>query len=193
LVILISFGDGIMLKLNCIGRPILLYICFMEDAKIIIPKPCDKGWNNMTPLDNGRHCDSCNKIVVDFTAMNLEEIKGYFSKNVGQKICGHYKVTQVTIQRPALHRQLIRLYEYVEYSISINIFKVVSLSIIALCMTIVGCQNHTEGEKPIINPNNTEHQTTGDTTFVNPTEHQTKKDSIKIKSNDTLFVEGEGA
>ena len=140
----------------------------MKDKKVTIPKPCNEGWDTMTPNDNGRHCDSCNKTVVDFTTMTLEQIKLYFDKNNGAKVCGHFKVTQVEKHIPALHRQLIRLYEYLEQTISIRFFRAIPLSIVTLCMVLVGCQEETTTGEPLLNEkcNHSEQHLTGDTTYI---------------------------
>ena len=139
----------------------------MKDNKVIIPKPCNEGWNTMTPNDNGRHCDSCNKTVVDFTSMTLEQIKIYFDKNNGTKVCGHFKVAQVETHRPASHRRLIRLYEYIEQTISIRFFRAIPLSIVTLCMVLVGCQEETTTGTPLQNENcnHSEQHLTGDTIY----------------------------
>jgi hypothetical protein len=150
----------------------------MKDNKIIIPKPCNEGWNTMSPKDNGRHCDSCNKVVVDFTSMSLEEIKVYFDNNTGTKICGHFKAIHVEANRPTFHKYLISLYEYLDEKISIHLFRTISLSIVALCMTIVGCQNRTEGEKTQNeNCRQSEQHLTGDT--------------IHIKQDNNAMIDGE--
>ena len=112
----------------------------------------------MTPSGNGRHCDSCDKTVVDFTAMTLEQIKIYFDKNKGIRVCGHFKTMQVKTQRPASHRRLIRLYEYLEQTISIGFLRTVPLSVVALCMVLVGCKEKTTTGEPIPNYKQAEHQ-----------------------------------
>lgn len=164
----------------------------METKKVTIPNPCNKGWNNMMPRDNGKYCDSCDKTVVDFTSMSHDQVKEYFLKNSGQKICGHFKATQVTIERPKLHKQLIKLYEHLEQTISINFLKIISLSLITLCMSIVGCQNTTDGEKAIKEDcKHSEQHLTGDTIYIDQNEDEmlegeagiekTKQDSVSIK------------
>jgi hypothetical protein len=62
---------------------------------ISIPEPCHEDWNKMTPKDKGRFCDSCSKTVIDFTKMNSNEIQDFMTQNQGQRICGHFKQTQL--------------------------------------------------------------------------------------------------
>jgi hypothetical protein len=146
----------------------------MSSPKVIIPEPCNKGWDNMTPHSSGpitigRHCDTCDKVVVDFTQMNKEEIKTYFIEKAGTKICGHFKVSQVEPYRPKFHRKLITLYNYIEQKISIRVFKRISLAGVAACMFLVGCQNKPEVEGEIENKScdkNTQ-SLTGDTVIYN--------------------------
>ena len=62
---------------------------------VSIPKPCHEDWNTMTPKQKGRFCDSCAKTVVDFTKMNTPEIQDFIHKNKRNRICGHFKQTQL--------------------------------------------------------------------------------------------------
>ncbi|MGL4595961.1 MAG: hypothetical protein ACRCYO_00440, partial [Bacteroidia bacterium] len=39
-----------------------------------IPEPCSEDWNKMTPETQGRFCDKCCKVVVDFTEKTTTEI-----------------------------------------------------------------------------------------------------------------------
>ena len=39
---------------------------------LLIPKPCHENWDAMTPRDDGRHCASCSKTVVDLTGLDAE-------------------------------------------------------------------------------------------------------------------------
>jgi hypothetical protein len=56
--------------------------------KISIPEACHQRWQQMTPVDNGRHCSNCNKIVVDFTKMTHAEIISYLGANTNA--CGKF-------------------------------------------------------------------------------------------------------
>ena len=61
--------------------------------KIKIPNLCNEDWNNMTPNENGRFCDTCKLTVVDFTKMGDEQIKNYLLNN--GHVCGRFDCTQV--------------------------------------------------------------------------------------------------
>jgi hypothetical protein len=63
---------------------------------IHIPEPCHESWQAMQPQQNGRFCDSCCKVVVDFTAMSNEQITAYLQSKKEEKVCGRFKKTQVT-------------------------------------------------------------------------------------------------
>lgn len=62
---------------------------------ISIPKPCHEDWNIMTPKEKGRFCDSCAKTVINFTKMEDYEIQDFINLNKNNRICGHFKQTQL--------------------------------------------------------------------------------------------------
>lgn len=62
---------------------------------ISIPKPCHEDWNAMTPKEKGRFCNSCSKTVIDFTKIDTYEIQGFVSENKNNRICGHFKQSQL--------------------------------------------------------------------------------------------------
>jgi len=64
-----------------------------------IPKPCHEDWQQMTPVDQGRFCQSCAKQVVDFSLMTDQQILQYISKAAGG-MCGRFATDQ--LQRPLL-------------------------------------------------------------------------------------------
>src|SRR5689334_1671673 len=66
-----------------------------RSVHIKVPKPCHENWNNMTPDEQGRFCGSCQKIVVDFTAMSDKELLDHISKTAGQHACGRFTSHQL--------------------------------------------------------------------------------------------------
>ncbi len=67
-----------------------------------IPEPCHENWDAMTPQDKGRHCQSCNKIVVDFSVMTDRQVLDYL-KNAKGNTCGRFYNDQ--LQRPLIEPQ----------------------------------------------------------------------------------------
>ncbi len=65
---------------------------------IQINQPCHEDWNKMMPAKNGRHCESCSKIVVDFSNMTDAEIILALSQT--SNACGRFKPEQ--LMRPLL-------------------------------------------------------------------------------------------
>lgn len=62
---------------------------------ISIPKPCHEDWHAMTPKEKGRFCNSCVKTVIDFTKMDTYEIQDFINENKGNRVCGHFKQSQL--------------------------------------------------------------------------------------------------
>lgn len=84
-----------------------------------VPEPCSASWNDMDPGNGGRHCASCNKMVVDFTAMKDEEVLNYF-RDKADHVCGRFQAGQLdrslaaadSVRQPAMepvrHRAIFR-------------------------------------------------------------------------------------
>ncbi|MDC7997886.1 carboxypeptidase-like regulatory domain-containing protein [Gilvibacter sediminis] len=60
---------------------------------IQIPEPCNEDWNQMSPDGLGKHCESCAKTVVDFTARTDKFIASYFKEH--DNICGRFRPDQL--------------------------------------------------------------------------------------------------
>ena len=56
----------------------------------------------MTPVDKGRHCNSCSKTVIDFSVMTDKAIQQYFFNNQSKAVCGRFQNAQI-------HRIVINL------------------------------------------------------------------------------------
>lgn len=75
---------------------------------INIPEPCHENWDAMTPNEQGRHCESCAKTVIDFTQMELPEIHSYLAQQGDKQVCG---------------RMMARNLEGIHVQIPVQIFK----------------------------------------------------------------------
>lgn len=59
---------------------------------------CNEDWDKMHPTETGRHCDVCNKTVVDFTDRTQDDFTKALAEANG-KLCGRFKAKQ-TIHLP---------------------------------------------------------------------------------------------
>jgi hypothetical protein len=75
--------------------------------QLYIPEPCHENWNAMTPKEQGRFCNACAKVVVDFSKMSDKEILDYIS-SVSGKMCGRLVEDQLnrTLSYPAKPKKL---------------------------------------------------------------------------------------
>ena len=120
----------------------------MENLKIIVSNPCNKDWSKMSRTENGRHCISCNKTVVDFTNWKQEDIANYLEQT-NKNVCGHFKSSQVTVKRPRHHQFLVDAYYKTENNFKSSYFKSFFLSSIIALMFLVGCNNPTKTKNQI--------------------------------------------
>ena len=81
----------------------------MQQIHLSIPKPCHENWQEMTPTQQGRFCNSCAKEVVDFSIMTDREVLNYFTKKEDAKVCGRFIPEQldkpIQIQFPEKRRR----------------------------------------------------------------------------------------
>ncbi len=59
----------------------------------------------MTPNEKGRHCDSCNKTVIDFTQFTDGQLVDFFSKLTGS-VCG--RLTSFQLEREIVYNEPLR-------------------------------------------------------------------------------------
>ncbi len=64
---------------------------------ISVESPCGQNWGAMLPADSGRHCDSCNKTVTDFSNFTDKELIAFLQKAKGE-VCG--RLNEYQVERP---------------------------------------------------------------------------------------------
>ncbi len=108
-----------------------------QKIQISIPEPCHEGWQNMTPVERGRFCASCQKTVLDFTYLSDNEIINLVNKN--DNLCGRFGTSQ-------LNRNLI------ETKRTSNYFGYFATSVLAFLG--LGTENVVAQEKPVTEQTN---------------------------------------
>ena len=66
-----------------------------KKLQLTIPKPCHENWDNMTPVQQGRFCGSCQKQVVDFSNMRDRQVAEFFRKPSAGSVCGRFMTDQL--------------------------------------------------------------------------------------------------
>lgn len=66
----------------------------MKIKHLKIETPCHESWDKMTPVEHGRHCDSCQKDVIDLTHMTPIQVQTILMQNAGQSMCARMKENQ---------------------------------------------------------------------------------------------------
>ncbi|VXB20671.1 putative TonB [Flavobacterium sp. 9AF] len=142
----------------------------MQKLNISIPKPCHENWEKMLPDEKGKFCQSCSKIVFDFTKSNTEEITTVFENNRTEKICGRFRTDQ-------LENLKIEIPETVLYN-QTSFRKIFLLALfVVMGTTLFSCKNY-----------NNNYQTLGEVVVVEDTMYS--KDDTTQKNgkqnNDTI-------
>src|SRR5258705_9337478 len=61
-----------------------------KKIQLSIADPCHENWDQMTPAEKGRFCDSCQKQVIDFTNMSDSQLAAFFKKPSSGSTCGRF-------------------------------------------------------------------------------------------------------
>jgi hypothetical protein len=66
-----------------------------KKLQITIPTPCHENWDNMTNVQQGKFCGSCQKNVVDFSDMSDRQVAEFFKKPSTGSVCGRFMTDQL--------------------------------------------------------------------------------------------------
>ncbi|HKB43074.1 MAG TPA: carboxypeptidase-like regulatory domain-containing protein [Chitinophagaceae bacterium] len=66
-----------------------------KKLQLSIPTPCHEKWDNMTPVQQGKFCGSCQKSVVDFSNMSDRQVAEFFKKPSAGSVCGRFMQDQL--------------------------------------------------------------------------------------------------
>jgi CarboxypepD_reg-like domain/Secretion system C-terminal sorting domain len=66
-----------------------------KHLQLNIAEPCHENWDNMTPVQKGKFCGSCQKQVIDFSNMSDREVAQFFKKPSTGSVCGRFMQDQL--------------------------------------------------------------------------------------------------
>ncbi len=66
-----------------------------RSVKLSVDEPCHEDWEKMTPVEQGRFCSSCSKVVVDFSGKSDHEVIRLIEAAKGAETCGQFASNQL--------------------------------------------------------------------------------------------------
>jgi TonB family protein len=134
--------------------------------KVAIFEPCPANWENMQIKLHARHCDQCDKSVVDFTKKSRAEIITYLIENPNGSVCGRMNQQQFDIKEEDLP-ELISILSQPRFRA--NAF----LILVVVCSSLFySCETDSKGVKTIEKPKIEKQK-------INPIENSSSNDSVK--------------
>ena len=109
----------------------------MNEKKPSVPLPCHAAWDDMIPDQGGRFCGSCQKTVIDFTAMSDQEVLALLASS-RTTICGRFRNDQLEATTNTWRDTLFHMQSRAR-SIRVQPIRLVSVLLVSLIMIITGC------------------------------------------------------
>lgn len=114
-------------------------------SKLHISNPCHENWDAMTQQSGGRYCNTCDKVVIDFTHSSDVEIIHYVSQFSEGSICGRIRAKR-EVTHSVFHQWIFTL-QFKASNINQYFTRSISLYLIGLLLFVMGCDKAEEKEK----------------------------------------------
>ncbi len=66
-----------------------------KSFKLFVDDPCHEDWDKMSPTEQGRFCNSCQKEVIDFSGLSDSTILKLIEQHTGKEVCGQFQPQQL--------------------------------------------------------------------------------------------------
>ena len=142
--------------------------------KVNIFEPCPANWDHMQIKLNARHCEQCDKSVVDFTQKSRAEIISYLLDNPNGSVCGRMSQQQFDIKEEDLPELISILSQAKHRHNAFFILAIVCSNLFYSCESTPKDNTQTIGKAKI------EHRDEVTTGMMIPT---TTEDTVKHKKN----------
>ena len=154
--------------------------------KVSIFEPCPANWEKMQIKLDARHCDQCDKSVIDFTKKSRAEIITYLIENPNGSVCGRMNQQQFDIKEEDLPELISILSQPRFRANAFLILAVVCSSLFYSCETSSTGKNTIEKPKiekqtinPIVKPK------------INPIDNTSIDDSLKKRKKQHIIPQVE--
>ena len=154
--------------------------------KVAIFEPCPANWEKMQIKLDVRHCDQCDKSVVDFTKKSRAEIITYLIENPNGSVCGRMNQQQFDIKEEDLP-ELISILSQPRFRA--NAFLILAV----VCSSLFySCETASTGKKTIEKPK-IEKQTINpiEKPKINPIDNSSIDDSLKKRKKQHIIPQVE--
>lgn len=98
-----------------------------EKFSISIESPCSEKFRNFEPRNQGGYCNSCQKVVIDFTKMSDREILNYFDRQIN-KTCGVFLESQLKMYSDSQSLPKLKTNRFVSGIFGFSLFSLLSFN-----------------------------------------------------------------
>ena len=126
----------------------------MKNHQLKIANPCNENWDKMSKNNLGRHCQLCDKTVVDFTKMSSEEIRNYLLKKSNERVCGRIIKEPIKSIPSKKEQWFNNLQVKINQRVGFIPMRVSLLSMLSVLMVLFGCNQNTAENKPSVKEKN---------------------------------------
>lgn len=151
--------------------------------KAKIHKPCSEDWNNMKIGVHSRHCESCERDVIDLTKMNRGQILEYLVKRKSEQVCGRIYRSQMDLGHQDIPI-LVEKWKNGEHSLNKQ-FYILSLSALLMASCTDVSQEVEQDNIHVEHIDSVELQST----ITDADIHQPDMDSMRIGVQDLLDID----
>lgn len=116
-------------------------------SKFEISNPCSENWDAMATCESGRHCDKCEKVVVDFQPFKISRIHEYYNQHKEEDICGRFHKYQLEGHYNRYEEFFLSLYCSASRKIKKGLVRKTTLVLLTCCIALSGCND--KSGKPV--------------------------------------------
>lgn len=112
-------------------------------SKIELSFQCPQTWEGMTPTKDGRFCSNCQKTVIDFTHIPVQQLDPIFQQDETTEPCGNFYAYQLHKPFGNWRDQVIAFSQ--KFMWSRSSYKQITVLLMTLILVLTGCSRRLRG------------------------------------------------